>query len=243
MLPKGGAKNKVCGGGEFNPLSLRWDGGMLFLWKCLWIYDCQMGWGDICWREFDAQAAEMELKLLMVSGKFIASFVCNNSFTCQEWRSFIFYQRNKRFLLSQRWQHSSSHLSRLLQQPPKQRLKVEPTGGGPGGGGIHVVQKHQPYDLILHAAESFSYCCYYYHYFMFLSTIMILGDRVMTRDKCVRALVFFWDFPHSSKEQLRSDTSWPVWDLGKTTWWRVLYLPQLSWEIPPWERVCLHHRR
>lgn len=47
----------------------------------------------------------------------------------------------------------------------------------------------------------------------------------------------------SSAEQLRCDTSWRVWDLGKGTWWRVLHLTQLPWEIPSWEGVCLHHRR
>lgn len=47
----------------------------------------------------------------------------------------------------------------------------------------------------------------------------------------------------SSAEQLRCDTSWRVWDLGKGIWWRVLHLTQLPWEIPSREGVCLHYRR
>lgn len=65
-----------------------------------------------------------------------------------------------------------------------------------------LVQKHQFYELLLPAAESFYDYCYHY-YLMFLSPVMIPGDQVMTsgqkhdhtlpQDKCVRVFVLFSD--------------------------------------------------
>lgn len=81
----------------------------------------------------DAQAAEMVPKLLLVSGKFTASFHASVTIILpvrkkvKKISSFIISLKNDGFLLSQQWQQSSSHLSRLLQQPPKQRLKVAST--------------------------------------------------------------------------------------------------------------------
>lgn len=59
----------------------------------------------------------------------------------------------------------------------------------------------------------------------------------------VNCVLYIACVPASSKEQLRCDTSWAVWDLGKEAWWRVFHITELPWEIPTWEGMHLYYRR